>query len=187
MGKVFTVVYAVLATLSLSSNTSYAANGALGDINIPSEMNRYGYALPQTPDHVSDPSHNAAVTFVRSAGLHKSLSLLLLDSVKTDALVEKAISRYGFDSVKNMVVANIKSTATDYRDQWDNLLATLYSSQFDAHILQSICDKGENSPYFVDFISKQKQMGTSDTLHSSDIFKAARSELIKTLEKSFAI
>lgn len=187
MGKRLKFLYVILMSVSLTGGTSHAASGAVGNIDIQqSEATLYSYALPNSTDHISEPSYAIAIRFVRSSGLHKSLSLLLLDSVKSDEMVENAITRYGFDAVKNKVVSTIKITTTDYRSDWDSLLASIYSSQFNAQVLQSITEGGEKSPYFTDFIARQQQLSTSEKLHSSDVFKKARSKLIKSLEKTFA-
>ncbi len=185
MGKFLAAISIVIHFYMAATSTSYAGSGVVGEINIPSELTRYAYAVPAPTAETRDPSYSVAVTFVRSTGLHKSLSLLLLDSVKTDEVVEAAILKYGFENVKNIVVDNIKHTTTDYRDQWNDLLATIYSSQFDAHILMSIVKKGEKSPYFADFIARQKQMNTSEQLATSDVFKKAHKELINSLRINF--
>lgn len=178
MKSIKALIILLAAQFVLLNNVSYG--GAVGSIDIH----------PQTrtsPYYASIPAieKQAAVQFVKSSGLHKSLSLLLLDSVKQDAIVENAILVHGFSDVKSSVVANIKLTSNRYRQEWEALLAGIYSSQFSDQELKSILDKGENSPYFSQFILRQNEMGTSNRLASSDIFKKAHSELIETLRKSF--
>ena len=51
-----------------------------------------------------------------------SLSLLLLDTVKEDPFIEKAISQHGFERVQSSVVVHIKDTTNLYRCQWDELI-----------------------------------------------------------------
>lgn len=172
--KVLTTAFLVLFSV-ISTQQSMAAALSNGSTN---SGHIYSY------DNEVNDTNSVASQFVRSAQLYKSLSLLLLDSVKTDEVVEKAISRHGFTNVKKAVIHNIKEITTSYRQKWDHLLADIYSKQFNSEILQSIMEKGEHSPYFPQFVSRQKSGGTDKTLISSEIFKEARSDLIVMLQNN---
>ena len=65
---------------------------------------------------------NIAFAAQDSYGL--SLSLLLLDTVKEDPFIEKAISLHGFERVQSSVVVHIKDTTNLYRSRWDKLILT---------------------------------------------------------------
>jgi len=136
-------------------------------------------------DDQNNSSVSVASKFVRSAQLYKSLSLLLLDSVKKDKIVEVAISHHGFAEVKKSVVLNIKEVTNLYRTKWDAVLADIYANQFNAEILQSIMEEGENSPHFSQFVAKQKNSKTDETLMTSAVFKEARTDLVKMLQSKF--
>ena len=161
------------------SNHAYAVSGSAGALEI------HPGSVPSESYYGKTASYSAAKLFVKSAQLHKSLSLLLLDSVKSDAFVEQAIEKHGFEAVKNAVVANIKITSIEFREQWDGLLADIYSKQFSSEVLNSIANEGEQSPHFVKFVSQQKQARTDQTLLNSELFQEARSELVEKLEFQF--
>ncbi|HRW30339.1 MAG TPA: hypothetical protein P5227_10100, partial [Emcibacteraceae bacterium] len=59
------------------------------------------------------------------------------------------------------------------------------SEQFNSNTLRSILEDGENSPYYSEFVALQGKMDTAKILSDSNIFKEARSDLIKTLKKNF--
>ncbi len=182
MDKRFVFMLVVFAALIFKTSATYAANGS---INVASPVS-YNYAHLDPSGSLGDDSFDIAVQFVKSAQLYKSLSLLLLDSVKTDQVVEKAISEFGFPTVKNSVVSNIKYTTDQYRTKWVSLLAGIYSEQFDHNMLKSILDDGENSPYYTQFIVRQSQMNTNTLLSNSVVFREAHDELIASLRKNFS-
>ncbi len=182
-------ITSILLSLFISNSvvqTAVAGSGAVGNLDISLPSTRYHNILPTPSYGQNNASYSVAIRFVRNSGLHKSLSLLLLDSVKAEKVVESAISRYGFSNVKSSVVLNIKNTSSQYRNDWDGLLASIYSSQFGPEVLQSILDKGENSPYFTKFIAQQSRMNTSNLLSNSTLFKEARANLIAKLQNSFS-
>ncbi|MEZ5756603.1 MAG: hypothetical protein R3D86_00120 [Emcibacteraceae bacterium] len=172
-------------SFTLVSDNAFAAGGNVTGLSIPGQSDALEQVLPKRTIEPADGAYSVAMQFVRSTGLHKSLSLLLLDSVKNDTLVENAISQYGFPQVKNMVVSNIQNTTNHYRQDWVSLLASIYSEQFNSNTLRSILEDGENSPYYSEFVAMQSKMDTAKMLSDSDIFKEARSNLINTLKKNF--
>ncbi|HPF47621.1 MAG: hypothetical protein KDF58_12925 [Alphaproteobacteria bacterium] len=180
-------VFSLFVTLSVVtySSVGYAAGGTITGLKMPGQANSFDLILPERTVKSLDGSYAVAEQFIRSTGLHKSLSLLLLDSVKNDELVENAISQFGFPLVKNTVVSNIKDTTNHYRQDWVSLLASIYSEQFNSNTLRSILEDGENSPYYSEFVALQGKMDTAKILSDSNIFKEARSDLIKTLKKNF--
>lgn len=168
-----------LLAASLISNVASAANRSVG--NLENSVNKHDF---QFSISTKDPenSYSLALQFVKSSSLHKSLSLLLLDSVKNDAFIEKAISRHGFETVKSSVVVHIKGTTSLYRSQWEELMAAIYSDQFDQKVLKSILEEGEKSPHMPRFINVQHEANTSHALTESDLFKEARQNLINSLK-----
>lgn len=166
--------------------THNVSAGAIGGVDIHPKAPLVFNSPSLGNDNETFTSHLAAMQFVKTTGLHKSLSLLLLDSVKHDNFVENAIQTHGFTNVKASVVTNIKLTTTRYRQEWETLLAQIYSNQFSDTELLSIIEKGENSPYYTRFIARQSEMGTSNRLVSSDLFKKAYAELIQSLAVNFA-
>lgn len=174
--KILPVV--LLMLFSITSVQKSIAAAVSNDVASSNHSYSYSYETGDTDQIASQ--------FVRSAQLYKSLSLLLLDSVKKDDIVEQAIAYHGFTNVKKAVINNIKEVTLSYRPKWDHLLAETYSKQFNPEILQSIMDKGENSPYFPQFVSRQKNGDTDKTLISSGVFKEARNDLITMLKNSLA-
>ncbi|MCP5380945.1 MAG: hypothetical protein H6912_01120 [Kordiimonadaceae bacterium] len=180
-------VFSILVSLSffVYSTTGFAAGGTVTGLKMPGQANALEQILPKRTVMPLDGSYAVAEQFIRTTGLHKSLSVLLLDSVKNDKLVENAISQFGFPQVKNTVVSNIKITTNHYRQDWVSLLASIYSEQFNSNTLRSILEDGENSPYYNEFVAMQSKMNTAKMLSDSELFKEARSNLIKTLKKNF--
>ncbi len=176
--------FAFISQFIILTNSTFA--GAIGGV----DFHQKAPLVFNNPSIGSDKrtfiSHPAAMQFVKTTGLHKSLSLLLLDSVKHDNFIENAIQAHGFPNVKASVVTNIKLTTTRYRQEWEILLAQIYGNQFSDTELLSIIENGENSPYYTRFIERQSEMGTSNQLVSSDIFKKAYAELIQSLAVNFA-
>ena len=97
MNIIKTTLLLSILTLSLVSGSASAANRSVGSLD--NSLNKHDFQFSVS---TKDPenSYSLALQFVKSSGLHKSLSLLLLDSVKQDAFIEKAISLHGFDTVK---------------------------------------------------------------------------------------
>lgn len=181
MNKKFLYISAFLLVILQASNSAFALSTAINHGSMVADINPSQYFNQKYN------SRSAAATFVKTAQLHRSLSLLLLESVKSDTVIENAIKAHGFPTVKKSVVANIKNITNEYRMEWDDLLIKIYSDQFDAKTLQSIADKGENSPYFTKFVSKQKNVHTDKLLLTSPTFREARANLIKTLKISFSL
>ncbi|MCC3861768.1 hypothetical protein [Pseudemcibacter aquimaris] len=178
-----TISTALILVLFTGTSVSLAANRTSGNLDFLNQDLNSGYAQQYAAQN--NKSYSIALKFVRSSGLHKSLSLLLLDSVKSDAVVEQAITLHGFENVKKSVVANIQSTTVLYRSQWVELLAGLYSDQFDAKVMQSIVEQGEKSPHFAAFLDRQHKANTSEVLMQSELFKEARQRLIDSLKLNF--
>lgn len=78
---------------------------------------------------------NIAFAAQDSYGL--SLSLLLLDTVKEDPFIEKAISQHGFECVQSSVVVHIKDTTNLYRSQWDELILSESAKITHQYLLES--------------------------------------------------
>lgn len=182
MNIIKTILLLSTLTLSLVSGSASAANRSVGSLD--NSLNKHDFQFSVS---TKDPenSYSLALQFVKSSGLHKSLSLLLLDSVKQDAFIEKAISLHGFDTVKSSVVAHIKDTTSLYRSQWDELMASIYSDQFDQRVLRSILEEGEKSPHMPRFMNVQHEENTSQHLTESALFKEARQSLIDNLKLNF--
>ena len=177
-----TILLVSLLSFTLGSGYASAANRSVGSLENNTQKHDYQFSLSQKgPEN----SYSLALQFIKSSGLHKSLSLLLLDSVKNDKLVEDAIERHGFNTVKNSVVVHIKDTTRLYRSQWVEFMATIYSDQFDKAVLQSIVEEGEKSPHMANFMDRQHKSNTSDLLMQSDLFKEARQNLINSLKLNF--
>ena len=171
-----------LLSVVIFSNVASAANRSVE--NLKSNISKHEYQFSLSHEE-NENTYNIALQFVKSSGLHKSLSLLLLDSVKNDEFIEKAISLHGFETVKKIVVAHIKETTGLYRSQWYNLMATFYTNQFDRNVLKSILEEGEKSPHMPRFINVQHETNASELLTESDLFKEARQNLINGLKLNF--
>lgn len=182
MNLIKTTILLSLLSVSLISGPASAANRSVG--NIENSLNKHDFQFSLSAKD-SENSYSLALQFVKSSGLHKSLSLLLLDSVKNDAFIEKAISLHGFETVKSSVVAHIKDTTNLYRAQWDELMASIYSDQFDQKVLRSILEEGEKSPHMPRFMTVQHEENTSQHLTDSALFKEARQSLLKSLKLNF--
>lgn len=182
MNRIKTILLLCLFAVTVIGSTASAANRSVG--NIENSLNKHDFQFSLS---TKDPenSYSLALQFVKSSGLHKSLSLLLLDSVKNDAFIEKAISLHGFETVKKSVVVHIKDTTSLYRSQWDELMATIYSDQFDQRVLKSILEEGEKSPHMPRFMNVQHEENTSQHLTESALFKEARQNLINSLKLNF--
>ena len=186
MYKKIVTIFLLSFPFSLSIPAALAAGGTVTGLNTPGYSGVLEQIIPKSAISQYDGSFTLAVQFIRSSGLHKSLSLLLLDSVKTDDLVEEAISQHGFSSVKKSVVLNIQNTTNHYRQEWISLLASIYSNQFQENVLQSILQEGENSPYYPDFISRQNEMNTSKLVMIGRVLNEARASLLENLKDSFS-
>ena len=186
MNKKILYISALYLIFPLMNSTVFALTNTGNHESVISDVNNYSNYNSQYLEREYN-AKSAAEIFVKTAQLHKSLSLLLLESVKGDEIIENAIKLYGFSTVKKSVVAKIKNITSEYRTQWDDLLIDIYSHQFDAKTLRSISDKGENSPYFTKFVSKQKNTQTNKLLLVSPTFKEARTNLMNTLKNNFSL
>lgn len=126
-----------------------------------------------------------AMNFVKSAQLHKGLSLMLLSDIKQDDVVLAAIDKHGFEAVKTMVVTEIKRVVADYRNDWDDKLAGLYSQHLSTASLASIASEQLQSKYFGELIALQSTPTVKTSLTTSATFRAARSDLMAKLTAHF--
>jgi hypothetical protein len=118
-------------------------------------------------------NHTAALNFIRQTGLNKNLSLLLLDTMKTDAVVVAAIKRSGMKKVQPVVVGAILQEQIKFKPAWDNALASVYSEMFSAQELSSLTTERDLSPHFSKLVEMQSQIGQQINQSAADILNAA--------------
>lgn len=144
------------------------------DAHIPTFNDAPSLSLP-TPFLSSSSRErvDAALTFVRAAGLNKNLSLLLLDTMKQDTLVLKAIKQKGLKQVQSIVVKAILTERTQFENEWDNVLAGIYSQFFTVDELTSLTSDKGLSPYFPRLVELQNEIAQHINTNGVDILGAA--------------
>lgn len=178
------------ATVTVLALAGFASSGLLAASMTSDEMSTREYTLNistpslkrNTPDALLDTpflnvsreaNHAAALNFVRQTGLNKNLSLLLLDTMKTDTLVLAAIERSGMKKVQPVVVGAILQEQVKFKAAWDNALATIYGELFSAQELASLTIERDLSPHFSRLVEMQGQIGAQINQDAADILNAA--------------
>ncbi|TNE66131.1 MAG: hypothetical protein EP335_04020 [Alphaproteobacteria bacterium] len=134
------------------------------------------------------PKKNAVETarkFVRMTGVSRNLSLLLLDEVKTDPLVQAAIQRHGMAKVQAKVVNAIRSAQNAYSGEWSEMLAGVYLRHIDEDAMKSILSMREASPFFMQLIDEQDSIAAEVKAKGGAIFAEARARVQERLKAEF--
>lgn len=144
------------------------------------------YSLPDFAEaYIPQPSaaaHDAALSFVRKTGISKNLSLLLLHDVKNSAAVRAAIRQYGMDKVQETVVQVIRGVQQSYNADWNQMLAGVYESHFDARALQSLMQQRDASPHFIRLLGLQEEIASAVKAKGDSIFDKARADVMSGIK-----
>jgi len=182
----FKIAISILSAGMLTS-TATAERESFAHTAVPGTLSTYAdahaskykgtpsYSLP-TPflDAPSIEQFDAALTFVRSTGLNKNLSLILLESMKHDSLVVNAIKNKGLKQVQNIIVHAIISERIHFESDWDQILANTYSQFFTANELISLARDKSQSPYFSRLVELQGEIAQRINTDGVNILSAAK-------------
>lgn len=147
----------------LTSTTAVGASSFVSAADLtypvaPHQTNFVKDALASVTPIVKSDAKAVALSFVKSSGLDKNLSLLLLDAAKQDALVQDAIREHGFEQVKAIVVKAITEERTAHEEAWADMLAETYTQHFSAGQMSSIARGKAQSPYYDHLIRVQDEI-----------------------------
>lgn len=132
-------------------------------------------------------SFDAAIEFIRVAGISRNLSLLLLEDVKTNKQVDAAIDRIGMDRVQRSVIRAIKAAQRSHEREWTELLAGIYSTHFDAAALRSILRERESSSHFLRLVELQDTIALAIRKQGAAVFAHALDEVMGDLTVQLAL
>lgn len=166
----------------------YAATTAAGASSYTGAVD---LTYPTAPSHteLSDDTFSAvspiispdvkavALDFVKTAGLDKNLSLLLLDAAKNDVLVQEAIQQHGFDKVKAIVVRAITEERAAHAAAWTDMMAETYSHHLSAGQLSSIARGRTLSPFYQHLVEVQDEIAREVRDRGAEILAKAKSGL----------
>jgi|GEM_PF-1576571 len=183
-GAIFvTVALAGLAPQAIASSAPVmpSRSDVVADVHdLPEFTDAY---LPQATAEV----HATALKFVRKSGISKNLSLLLLHEVKNSAAVRAAIRRYGMERVQETVVQVIRSVQANYDSDWNQMLAGVYESHFDARALQSLMQQRDASPHFIKLLDLQDEIANAVKANGDNIFDKARADVMAGIKASLPV